>query len=156
MRANLEIAQPILRLRNTFAQSRNCAIRLSNTFAQSRDCANAICERNGLMGWEHPRWLTEESWELSEMVMPWTGALHRSGISLLPYPDQGEGSFSELVSFPEAPSAGDSVLWIALGLQIRVPRSTKPQAMNNSNDCAIQSLTRACENRDRERLEKEQ
>jgi len=31
----------------------------------------------------------------------------------------------------------------------------KPQAMNNINDCAIQSLTRACKNRDRERLEKE-
>ena len=32
--ANPEITQPILRLRNTFAQS--------------RDCASIICERNGL------------------------------------------------------------------------------------------------------------
>jgi len=38
--------------------------------------------------------------------MPWTGALHMSGISLLPYPDRREGSFSELVNFPEAPGAG--------------------------------------------------
>ena len=40
------------------------------------------------------------------MVMPWTGALHRSGISLRPYPDRREGSFSELVNFPEAPGVG--------------------------------------------------
>jgi len=33
-------------------------------------------------------------------------ALHRSRISLLPYPDRGKGSFSELVNFPEAPGAG--------------------------------------------------
>jgi len=35
------------------------------------------------------------------------------------------------------------ILWIALGLQIRCSAFYKPQAMNN-NDCAIQSLTRAC------------
>ena len=63
-------------------------------------------ERNGLTGWERPSWLIEESWELSETVMPWTEALHRSGISLLPYPDRGKGSFSELANFPEAPGAG--------------------------------------------------
>ena len=32
--------------------------------------------------------------------------MHRSGISLCPYPDQGEGSFSELVNFPEVPGVG--------------------------------------------------
>ena len=41
--------------------------------------------------------------------MPLTGAFHRSGISLRPYPDRGEGSFSELANFPEAPGAGASV-----------------------------------------------
>ena len=34
------------------------------------------------------------------------GALHRSEISLRPYPDRGEGSFSELANFPEAPGVG--------------------------------------------------
>jgi len=58
--ANLETAQYV------------CAIsELRNTFAQY---ICTICERNGLTGWERPSWLTEESWELSEMVMPWTGA----------------------------------------------------------------------------------
>ena len=65
---------------------------------------------NGLMGWECPSWITEETWELSEMVMPWTGALRRSGISLCPYPDQGEGSFSELANFSESP--GTSLTFI--------------------------------------------
>jgi len=33
-------------------------------------------------------------------------AMYRSGFSLFPYPDQGEGSFSELVNFPEVPGVG--------------------------------------------------
>jgi len=98
LRTNLEIVHSILRLRSTFAQSWDCAVCLLN-----------LCERHGLMGWERPSWLTEESWELSEMMMSWTGALHRSGIFLLPYPDRGEESFSELVNFPEAPGAG---VWV--------------------------------------------
>ena len=108
---NLEIALRILRIQklHTNLEIAHSILRLHSTFAQSRDCASAICECNGLTGWEHPSWLTEESWELSEMVMPWTGALHRSGISLLPYPDRGEGSFSELMNFPEAPGAG---VWV--------------------------------------------
>jgi len=46
--------------------------------------------QNALAGSQHLSWLAEESWEHSEMVMPWTGALHRSGISLRPYPDWGK------------------------------------------------------------------
>ena len=40
------------------------------------------------------------------MVIPWTGALQRSGVSLHLYPDRGEGSFSELANFPEVPRIG--------------------------------------------------
>jgi len=36
------------------------------------------------------------------------GALiDRSGVSPHPYPDQGEGSFSEFANFPEVPGMGD-------------------------------------------------
>jgi len=83
----------ISKLRCAFLESGNCApiSRLRITFAQSWDCASAICERNGLTRGERPSWLTEESWELSETVMPWMGALHRSGISLFPYQTEGKG-----------------------------------------------------------------
>jgi len=94
--ANLEIAQPIWRLQNTFVQS--------------QDCAGAICKCSRLMGWEHLSWLMEESWELSEMVKPSTQALYRSGVSLHLYPDQGEGSFSELANFPEVLDVGPQEL----------------------------------------------
>ena len=40
----------------------------------------------------------EESWDLSEMVMPWTAQVW--------YPDRREGSFSKLVNFPEVPGMG--------------------------------------------------
>ena len=40
------------------------------------------------------------------MVKLSTGALYRSGVSLHLYPDQGEGSFSELANFPEVPDVG--------------------------------------------------
>ena len=81
-----DCAQPILILRNTFAQS----------------CA--VCEHNGLTEWEHPNWLTEESWEFSEMAMPWMGALCWSGISLQPYPDRGE--FLRVGKLPRSPWCG--------------------------------------------------
>ena len=60
-------------------------------FVQSRDCASAICKHNGLTRWERPSWLTEESWELSEMVMSWTGALHRSGSLCAHTQTEGKG-----------------------------------------------------------------
>ena len=39
------------------------------------------------------------------------GALHSSGVSLHPYPDRGEGSFSDLVNFPEVPGTRGFWCW---------------------------------------------
>ena len=92
--ANLETAQYV------------CVIsELRNTFAKSRDCASAICERNGITGWGRPSWLTEESWELSEMVMPCTGALHRSGISVR-LPSLRGREFHRVGELPRSPWCG--------------------------------------------------
>jgi len=57
-------------------QSWDCAIHLRNLgIVRNLRVTSVICERNGngLTGWERPSWLTEESWELSEIVIPWTG-----------------------------------------------------------------------------------
>ena len=85
--SNLEIAQPIMRMRKWIAQS--------------QDYTSAICEHNGLTGWKHLSWLMEENWDISEMV-----TLHRSGVSLCPYPNWREGSLSELANLPEVSGVG--------------------------------------------------
>ena len=102
----------ISRLRCAFSESGNC-VPISRLRSQSWDYARrlrnlkiAICERNGLMGWERLSWLMENSWELSEMMMPWMGELHRSGNSLHLYPDRGEESFPKLANFSEVPCVG--------------------------------------------------
>ena len=105
----------ILRLCCEFLEPGNC-VPISRLHSQSWDCTRRlcnlkiarvqICERNGLTGWERLSWLMEDSWELSEMMMPWMGALHSSGNSLHPYPHQGEGSSPKWANFPEAPVAG--------------------------------------------------
>ena len=61
-------------------------------FAQSRDCTSAICETSEFRTFRDGDALNE--------------ALRRSRISLHPYPDRREESFSELANFPEAPGAG--------------------------------------------------
>ena len=74
-----------------FVQSQDCAAHSQNPeiACESQDCASAICERNGLTGWEHLSWLMEESWELSKMVMPWTG--HSTGLGSVCARTQTEG-----------------------------------------------------------------
>ena len=87
LHANLEITQPIMRL--------------CNTLAQSRDCSSAICERNGMTRWQHLSWQTEESWELSKLVKPLNGGTSQVWGLSTPVPRPREGSFSELANFPE-------------------------------------------------------
>ena len=77
-------------------------------------------------------------------------AMHRSGFSLCPYPDQGEGSFSELVNFPEVPGVvGLSVypmFMVAMELQellTYIPHQNMEYQMMiwvHNRNCAISRL----------------
>ena len=67
------------------------------TSDEHQDLVLNSCECNRLRGWERLSCLTEERWELSELVKPWTGALQSSGISLCPCQEE---SFSELTNLP--------------------------------------------------------
>ena len=64
----------ISRLCCAFWESGNCVsiLRLHNMSVQSQDCTSAIHKHNRLTVWERLSWLTEESWNLTEMGMPWT------------------------------------------------------------------------------------
>ena len=93
--ANLETAQ------YTFVQSRNCAIHLSNLEIAWVQFANVMGYRGeSVRADKQKRVENFQRWWCLERVR---GALHRSGISPRLYPDRGEGSFSELANFPEAP-----------------------------------------------------
>ena len=88
---NLEIALCILRIRKLRTNLEIARVQFANI--------------NGLTGRERQSWLTEESWELSEMMMPWTGALHSSGISA-PIPRRRGREFLRVGELPRSPWCG--------------------------------------------------